>query len=173
MQSGPIIAEQAEHLTIFQRTPSFSVPGYNGPLSPEEQAERKADYPRVREIVRGSALGMHLNVSDKSALDLAPEERQAEMETRWALGGTPRFMVSFADLLVDEEANDIAAEFLRDKIREVVDDPEIAELLCRGLCGGHQAPLHRQRLLRDVQPEQRQPGERPREPDRRDHRHTD
>jgi cation diffusion facilitator CzcD-associated flavoprotein CzcO len=130
VQSGPIIAEEAEHLTVFQRTPSFSVPGYNGPLPPEEQAERKADYPRVREIVRGSALGMHLNISDKSALDLGPEERQAELETRWRLGGTPRFMMSFVDLLVNQESNDVAADFLRDKIREVVDDPEVAELLC-------------------------------------------
>jgi cyclohexanone monooxygenase len=130
VQSGPIIAEEAERLTVFQRTPSFSVPGRNGPLPPEEQAERKADYPRVREIVRASALGMHLNVSEKSALELAPEERQAEMEMRWTLGGTPRFMMSFADLLVNAASNDIAADFLRDKIREVVDDPQVAELLC-------------------------------------------
>jgi cation diffusion facilitator CzcD-associated flavoprotein CzcO len=57
VQSGPVIAEQAEYLTVFQRTPSFSVPGYNGPLPPAEQAERKAQYPEVRRIVRTSPLG--------------------------------------------------------------------------------------------------------------------
>ena len=130
VQAGPVIAEQAEHLTVFQRTPSFSVPGYNGPLPAAEQAERKARYPEVRQIVRTSPLGMHLDVSDRSAFDLTPEEQRAELEARWALGGTPRFMVSFADLLTDEHANAVVADFLRDKIRDTVDDPETAELLC-------------------------------------------
>jgi cation diffusion facilitator CzcD-associated flavoprotein CzcO len=130
VQSAPIIAEQAEHLTVFQRTPSFSVPGYNGPLPAVEQAERKAQYPEVRQIVRTSPLGMHLDVSDRSAFDLTSEQQRAELEARWALGGTPRFMVSFADLLTDERANAVVADFLRDKIREVVEDPQTAELLC-------------------------------------------
>lgn len=130
VQIIPVIAEEAEHLYVFQRTPNFSVPGRNRPLTPEEIAERKATYREYRELQRNSPSGIPLHVNEKSALEMTPEERQAEMERRWAYGGAPVFNVSFRDVMTCKESNDIVAEFVRQKIREKVRDPKLAEELC-------------------------------------------
>lgn len=86
-------------------------------------------YPEYRQIQRDSPTGVALDVSTTKAHDLSPEERQAEMERRWKLGGAPIFNVAFADTMTNIEANTILADFVRGKIRETVKDPAVAEEL--------------------------------------------
>jgi len=135
IQAIPVIAEQAEHLYIFQRTPSYTIPARNAPLDPKFVREIKANYADLRKRVRQTVQGMLTQFNPASALEVTPEERQREYESRWTLGGFG-FMAAFADLLSDERANDTAAEFVRGKIRETVTDPKVAEaLLPRNIIG--------------------------------------
>ena len=129
VQSIPVIAAQAHHLTVFQRTPNFSIPAWNGPLDADAVQAWKARYPELRQRARASRVGDIFEISETSALDLSPEAREAEFERRWRQGSF-NFLASFADLITSRAANDFAAEFVHKKIRQRVDDPRIAELLC-------------------------------------------
>ena len=130
IQSIPIIARQAAQLTVFQRTANFSVPAQNGPIDPQYQAQMKENYTDVRRRARESAAGIIAREpGEKSALEVAEEERRQEYESRWQQGG---FAIggAFIDLAISLEANETAAEFVRSKIRETVNDAATAELLC-------------------------------------------
>jgi cyclohexanone monooxygenase len=127
-QAIPIIAEQAEHLTVFQRTANYSLPAHNRPLAPEDQQDTKARYPELRRLMRYSRNGQTRTWNDRSALEASEEERAAEYAARWQVGGGG-FIGSFNDLLSNEEANETAAAFVRAKIREIVHDPAVAEKL--------------------------------------------
>ncbi|HET9904882.1 MAG TPA: NAD(P)/FAD-dependent oxidoreductase [Xanthobacteraceae bacterium] len=129
IQAIPIIARQAAHLYVFQRTPNYAVPAWNGPLSPETIREIKANYAALREKQRSTFTGNMWDVRDQSALEATPEERRREYEARWREGGLG-FLAAYRDLLYDDDANATAAEFVRGKIREIVRDPKVAELLC-------------------------------------------
>jgi cyclohexanone monooxygenase len=131
VQSIPVIAQQARDLVVFQRTATYSVPAWNGPLDPAEQARIKADYAAFRAANSETltAIGDRRPRTERMALEVSPEERQAEYEARWNDGGLP-FLGAFADLLFDAKANDTAAEFVRHQIRAVVQDPDTAEILC-------------------------------------------
>jgi cyclohexanone monooxygenase len=130
IQSIPIIAQQAAHLTVFQRTANFSVPAHNAPIRPEYEQEMTAKYTDQRRKARESAAGIISGVlNDKSVMTATPEERCDAFERRWAKGGFG-LGGSFNDLQLSREANDIVAEFVRSKIREIVTDPETAETLC-------------------------------------------
>jgi cyclohexanone monooxygenase len=128
IQSIPIIAAQAAHLFVFQRTPNFSVPARNAPLDPEYERQWKANYAEHRRQARESRVGFVVERNDHSALEVSPEERLREYEARWRRGGLG-FNATFADLLTSQAANDTAAEFFRAKIRAIVRDPAVAELL--------------------------------------------
>ncbi|MEE2777858.1 MAG: NAD(P)/FAD-dependent oxidoreductase [Acidobacteriota bacterium] len=129
VQSIPIIAGQAAEVTVFQRTPNFSVPARNRPMDPEVQAEVKASYTELRRRAAETAPIILLDRNDASALDATPAQREAEFEKRWQHGGFA-FLGAYIDLSLEPEANDAAAGFVRRKIREIVDDPETAEVLC-------------------------------------------
>jgi cyclohexanone monooxygenase len=131
VQSIPIIAEQAAELVVFQRTATYTVPAHNAELDPAEVATIKADYAGLRLANRQSVVGFGgLNPgNDVSAFAVTPEERLAQFEARWERGGLG-FLGAFNDLLIDPAANELIAEFVRDKIRATVHDPEVAELLC-------------------------------------------
>ncbi len=140
VQSIPIIAEQAEQLYIFQRTPNYAVPAHNAPLDPDYVSGIKADYPALRARAKQTMTGIDFDYSDVKALETAPEARTAEYERRWQRGGLS-FLGAFQDLMVSEEANDTAAEFVRGKIRDKVEDAKVAKLLepkntigCKRLC---------------------------------------
>jgi cation diffusion facilitator CzcD-associated flavoprotein CzcO len=128
IQSIPIIAGQAAHLYVFQRTPNYSMPANNAPLDPEYEREVKANYGDFRRQARESRVGFVTERSGDSALAVPPEERQLEYERRWRRGGLG-FSATYADLLLDKRANDTAAEFFRAKIREIVKDPDVAASL--------------------------------------------
>ena len=129
IQATPVIAAQAHHLTVFQRTPNYTVPARNAPLDPERAAEIKSTYPAIREHARNSYGGFPFDPSHRSALEVSAEERRDTYEQLWAEGGFKFLFGSFYDLLINEEANKTASEFIRGKIREIVRDPEVAETL--------------------------------------------
>jgi cyclohexanone monooxygenase len=128
IQAIPVIAQQAAHVTVFQRTPNFSIPSRNGPMTDTYAESWKSDYPTHREKARRMRTGILNNPNDVSALALSDAERAQIFEARWAAGGT-NFMAAFNDLIFDAQANDTAANFVRDKIRAMVRDPATAELL--------------------------------------------
>ena len=129
IQATPVIAAEAEHLTVFQRTPNYTIPARNAPLEPEEAQYIKAHYDEIRERCRNSSGGFPFEVSERSACDVPADERERIYERYWELGGF-RFLVSaFNDLTENEVANETASEFIRNKIRRIVLDPETAEKL--------------------------------------------
>jgi cyclohexanone monooxygenase len=128
IQSIPIIAGEAAHLFVFQRTPNFSVPARNAPLDPDYERQVKAGYADFRRQARESRVGFVVERSEASALAVTPEERRRAYEKRWSRGGLG-FSAAYVDLLTNKEANDTAAEFCRENIRAVVRDARIAELL--------------------------------------------
>ena len=130
VQMTPLIAAQAAHLTVFQRTANFSVPAQNEPLDEATLNEVKAHYAERRALGREAMTGQFLNANDQSALDVSDEERQAEFEYRWqGAGGGFRMLRAFSDLLRHPQANRYAAEFVRSKIHRIVRDPGVAQLL--------------------------------------------
>jgi cation diffusion facilitator CzcD-associated flavoprotein CzcO len=128
IQSIPVIAAQAAHVTVFQRTPNFSIPSRNGPMSSDYAQSWKSDYPTRRAEARASRNGILAYPNDQSAIETPEPERLTIYEQRWASGGTT-FMASFNDLIFNKASNDTAANFVRGKIREMVKDPAKAELL--------------------------------------------
>lgn len=130
IQSTPVIAAAADTLTVFQRTPNYTVPTRNAALSPEATAWIKANYDQIREKTRSTAAGFPYDPIERSAFDVTDEEREAIFEGLWQEGGFKFMWGSFNDLMRDRDANDLAAEFIRRKIREMVDDPATAEKLC-------------------------------------------
>ncbi len=127
IQVIPKIAQQAAHLTVFQRTANFSIPAWNVPLTEQAQQAWKAEYDMHR--ARARELGTLYEFSDKPASQVSDEERQREYERRWNSGGV-NFVHSFNDLMLDQASNDTIADFVRAKIRSTVHDPEVAESLC-------------------------------------------
>jgi cyclohexanone monooxygenase len=130
IQSIPVIAAQAAHLYVFQRTANFSVPAVNAPLDPDYERDLKATYPQRRAQARLSPGGNVTNRGDQRVQDVDPDERRANWERRWAIGGAHSVIGAYTNVIVDAEANELAAEFVRSKIRETVADPAVAELLC-------------------------------------------
>ena len=128
IQAIPVIAEQARHVTVFQRTPNFSIPSRNGPMDDAYENLWKSDYANRRAQARTMRTGILYGINDRSALEVSEAERLAEYERRWAAGGTA-FMAAFNDLITSAEANHTAAEFVRGKIRQMVKDPAVAEIL--------------------------------------------
>jgi cation diffusion facilitator CzcD-associated flavoprotein CzcO len=129
VQAIPEIAQQAKHLTVFQRTPGFCVPARNGKVDPAVVKARKADYDGIVERLHNSYFGFELNFIEKSALAASPEEREREFEARWDTGGFGFWLGNYQDMLFNKEANDLCADYLKRKIRATVKDPAVAEKL--------------------------------------------
>ncbi len=142
IQSIPLIAAEAEHLTVFQRTPNYSVPANNSALDPGVQAKVKGDYAGFRQRNREMPFGAFADVEgrEESALLASEEERERHYDHWWKAGGLT-FLASYGDLMFDGDANATAAKYVRGKIRDLIDDPEVAEKLlpdqvfgCKRLC---------------------------------------
>ncbi len=129
IQAIPMLAREVAHLYVFQRTPNYSIPARNGPLDPELVEAVKSDYPAFRAPFLAGMFGLDFDPSSIKGAELSEVDRQKEFEARWRAGGLG-LVGAFADLFVDPEVNEAAAEFIRRKIREVVKDPETARLLC-------------------------------------------
>jgi cyclohexanone monooxygenase len=146
VQSIPHIASQARQLFVFQRTANFSLPAQNGPMDPVKEAQHKAEYPQRR----AGAVNTPFAIAgypppSKSALEVSAEERNATYERKWQEGGSISFLYSYTDLLTNKAANDTAADFVRNKIRAIVKDPETAEALCP-----NDHPIGTKRLILDT-----------------------
>ena len=129
IQSIPLIAEQASHLFVFQRTPNFSIPARNAALTAEERDAIRENYPEIRRFAREDARnGIYAEPPDRGALDDGENTRRVKYEQRWAKGGLT-FMLAYNNLLLDHSANDTAANFVREKIAEIVKDPATAKRL--------------------------------------------
>ncbi len=128
IQIVPVVAEQAGALYVFQRTPSFTLPMRNKKLDADYVAQVKAHYPAMRAIARNTLTGGVRPVSTRPLFSVTAAERQALMEDAWKAGGI-NFLGLFSDLLFNQDANDIVAGFVRDKISEIVTDPVTAERL--------------------------------------------
>lgn len=126
IQSIPVIAEQAAHVTVFQRTPNFSIPSRNAPMDDAYEQSWKSEYDQRRQAARQMRTGILYVINDKSAIEVDEATRRAEYERRWANGGTA-FMGAFMDLITNAESNHTASEFVRERIRAIVQDPETAE----------------------------------------------
>jgi cyclohexanone monooxygenase len=128
IQSIPVIARQAAHLFVFQRTPNFAFPARNVPLDPEDVCRIKASYAELRQAERTSRAGYMIDRGEQPALSVSPAEREREYARRWERGGFG-YTSAYNDLLTDAAANETAASYVRDRIREIVRDPAVAELL--------------------------------------------
>ena len=129
VQAIPEIAQQAKHLTVFQRTPNFCVPARNGRVDPEVVKARKADYDGIRERLRTSFFGFELSFIPKSVLETSPEEREQEFDKMWDAGGFAFWLANYQDMFFSKEANDVIADYLKRKIYSTVNDPLVAEKL--------------------------------------------
>jgi cyclohexanone monooxygenase len=129
IQAIPIIARQAAALTVFQRTPNYSVPAWNAKITPEAERAAKAGYPELRAMARARPTGFYFPYNVRPALEASAAERERQYEECWARGGLP-FLGAYGDLLFEKAANDTIAEFARRKIRGIVKDPATADLLC-------------------------------------------
>jgi cyclohexanone monooxygenase len=129
IQAIPIIAGEAAQLTVFQRTPNFSVPSRNAPLSSARSTELKRDIKAIREFCRWSSIGQPYDFKAAEALKVSPEERERQFEADWQKGGFEWMFGSYSDLVFNQAANDYAADFVRDKIRGTVNDAATAAKL--------------------------------------------
>jgi len=128
IQIVPVVAEEAQELFVFQRTPSFTMPMRNKPLDAEYVAQVKRHYPALRAAARNTAIGGVRPQTTRPLFSVTPQDRLELMEDSWRRGGLA-FLGTFSDLLTNAEANEIVAEFVRGKIGEVVKDPDTAERL--------------------------------------------
>lgn len=130
VQLIPIAAHVAKELTVFQRTPNYVLPARNYVLTDEERHAIRVDYDAIWEKARNQFFGFPLNMAGRTAADVTPEEHQKILEWGWESGGFKFVFETFDDIFLDENSNEIASEFIRNKIRTIVEDPETAELLC-------------------------------------------
>jgi len=140
IQAIPLIAAEARRLYVFQRTANYSVPAHNGPLDPGYERDFKARYAENRARAKELVSGFLCHYNRQSAFEVGAEQRRREYDARWAHGGLA-FLGAFSDITHDAEANRTATGYIHDRIREIVDDPEVAELLipnsvvgCKRLC---------------------------------------
>jgi cation diffusion facilitator CzcD-associated flavoprotein CzcO len=129
IQSIPEIAKEAAHVTVLQRTAQYAFPSGNRSITPEDMAEARADWDAVREKMYAHPGGFPFDTHTRSALDDTPDQRRARYEALWQRGSFKFFLDGYNDIAISEEANQSLADFVRDKIREIVHDPETADKL--------------------------------------------
>ena len=129
VQLIPEIAKEVSHLTVFQRTANFCAPLRNSPIDDEEQRQIKASYPEIFKKCMETPGSFVHKFDPRSAMEVSPEERLEQYERLWAEPGFKKWLANFHDVMVPGEANEDYAEFVRNKIRERVNDPVVAEML--------------------------------------------
>ncbi len=129
VQLIPEIAREVAYLTVFQRTANYCAPLRNRPIDPEWMREIKANYPEIIKKCSETPSSLVHEFDPRSAMEVSPEERLAKFEEMWAEPGFKKFLANFRDILLPGEANESYADFVRNKIRERVKDPVVAEML--------------------------------------------
>lgn len=143
IQSTPLIAQQAAHLFVFQRTPQFAIPAWNRPIGDDEMRQIQQTYAEHRAQMRASEVGVAYTLPDHPATQADPDGLQRQLETAWQRGGY-LMLVAYPDLLTDLASNQIVSEWVKDKIRARIEDPVLAEKLMP------QYPLGAKRLCVDT-----------------------
>jgi cyclohexanone monooxygenase len=144
VQLIPVVAEMASKLTVFQRTANWVLPARNYTVSPAKMRRLKATYDELWRLARSTPSGMGVRRTERRYSDVTPEEAERIFEGAWEQGGLSMQLTTFADLVVDEKANEAVGSFIRRKIRAIVRDPRSAELLCpapENLYGARRIPL--------------------------------
>jgi cation diffusion facilitator CzcD-associated flavoprotein CzcO/acetyl esterase/lipase len=130
IQSIPLIAEQAAHLTVFQRTPNFALPAHNGPAPDDRKSYFETDRAAYREQARWSLAGVPYPQEMAVSWQLSDAERRERFEKAWAAGDLVHILTQlWADQAVDFDGNALIGKLIHEKIRAVVTDPELAEAL--------------------------------------------
>ncbi len=129
VQLIPVIAKEVGHLTVFQRTPNYCAPLRNSLIDPETQRKIKASYPEIFKKCRETPAAFMHDFDPRKTLEVPKEERLALYEELWAQPGFKKWLGNFHDIMIDKEANEDFAEFVRNKIRARVKDPVVAEKL--------------------------------------------
>jgi cation diffusion facilitator CzcD-associated flavoprotein CzcO len=130
VQSIPVIAEQAADLTVFQRTPAYSLPARNRPLHPGELEDVQARYDEWRQAARESGFGVPVAAPTKSVFEVSDDERNATLEAAWNSGSLTNLLSCYTDTATSQQANDLVREFIHGKIHQLVKDPRTADDLC-------------------------------------------
>ena len=123
------IASQVGHLTVFQRTPTYTIAIKNPRYDDAARAEIRRRNPELKKRVHETFAGFDFTFDERGVLDVPEDERRAKMEELWEDGSLRFWVGSFADVLRDEQANAVFSKFVQDKIRERIDDPAVAEKL--------------------------------------------
>lgn len=129
IQVAPILAQEARHLTVFQRTPNYSIPAHNRSLDPDYINEWKEHYPARRRAARQTRNSTLNDAGVRPGRECTNEEREREFQRRWDVTGGIGFMYAFPDMTTDSEINEHASEFVRARIASIVRDPVKAETL--------------------------------------------
>ncbi len=130
IQAAPILAERCKHLMVFQRTAAFSMPSGNRPMDADHERSWKDNYSERRAAMLDTYGVSLIDYGTKSAHECTPEEQQQILEDGWTSKSAFQMMVAFTDVMTDRDANEVVCEFVRNKIRHIVKDPETAEKLC-------------------------------------------
>ncbi len=130
VQSIPVIAEQAADLTVFQRTPAYSLPARNRRLRPDEVEDMKLNYRAYRKAQQESGFGVPVPLPTRSALEVPEDERDEAFEVAWESGSLVNLLLAYNDLSVNQEATDTAKRWVHKKIQSIVKDPQTAADLC-------------------------------------------
>ena len=145
VQVIPQVAKRAEHVFVFQRTAQYTVPARNRPLDDDARNELKGSFGQRQAFKRTTPAGLSRpRPVVSSALEAGAATRTDILEASWQRGG-PGFAMTFDDVLTDAAANEHAARFVRQKIRDKVDDPEVAETLV-----AIDYPIGARRLIVDI-----------------------
>jgi cyclohexanone monooxygenase len=130
VQLLPVVAQTAAHVSYFQRTPNYVLPGRNHPLDDAQRSSIKANYDKLWKLTREQSFAFPMETVGRMYDDVGPEERERIFEAGWETGGFRFIFETFDDIATDPRSNEAAAEFIRKKIRAIVKDPKTAELLC-------------------------------------------
>ena len=130
IQAAPILAERCKHLTVFQRTPAYSMPSGNRPMDAKLERDWKDNYADRRAQMLDTYGVSIIDYPVKSAHEYSADEQREILEAGWSSKSAFQLMVAFTDVMTDPAANAVVCEFARSKIRETVKDPETAEKLC-------------------------------------------
>ena len=128
IQAIPVIAQQAQHLYVFQRTPQYSVPARNMPLDKEEEARIKANYSAYRIKNNSQPFAQDLDIPEVKTFEVNADERRRRYEECWEKGGLG-MMLAYADSGTDLNANLTISDFVKEKIQHIVKDSTVAEAL--------------------------------------------
>ena len=129
VQSIPIIARECKHLTVLQRTPQYTVPAGNRPVDPTFIANARSTWPDIKRRMRVTPFGSPFIASTIRAMEHTPEQRREVYQHFWQEGGFNIVIDTYCDLFTDKAANDTLSEFVREKIRSIVKNPDTAQKL--------------------------------------------